>query len=64
MLVNKIFHNQIERNMEVYIDDMLVKSKKMEDHIKDLDEAFKILKQYNIKLNPSKCAFGVSSGKF
>ena len=63
MLVNKIFHNQIERNMEVYIDDMLVKSKKMEDHITDLDETFKILKQYNMKLNPSKCAFGVSSGK-
>ena len=59
-----MFHSQIGRNMEVYVDDMLVKSKKMEDHIKDLDEAFKILKQYNIKLNPSKCAFGVSSGKF
>ena len=50
--------------MEVYVDDMLVKSKRMEDHITNLDEAFKILKQYNMKLNPSKCAFGVFSGNF
>ena len=63
-LVNKMFHSQIGRNMEVYVNDMLVKSKRMKDHITDLDEAFKILKQYNMKLNPSKCAFGVSSGKF
>lgn len=45
------------------MDDMLVKSRKIEDHITDLDEAFRILKQYNIKLNPSKCAFRVSSRK-
>lgn len=43
---------------------MLVNSKKMEDHVTDLEEAFKILKHFNIKLNPSKCTFGVSSGKF
>lgn len=36
----------------------------MEDHITDLEEAFKILKHFNIKQNPSKCTFGVSSGKF
>ena len=50
--------------MEVYVDDILVKRKRMEDHITNLDEAFKILKEYNMKLNPSKCAFGVSLGKF
>ena len=48
--------------MEMYIDDMLVKSK--EDHLDDFKETFNTLRQYSIKLNSSKCAFGVSSGKF
>ena len=50
--------------MEVYIDDMLVKSVKAELHITHLAEAFQVLKSYNMKLNPAKCAFGVSVGKF
>ena len=50
--------------MEVYIDDMLVKSTTVELHIAHLAEAFQILKKYNIKLNPAKCAFGVLAGKF
>ena len=50
--------------MEVYIDDMLVKSTTAELHIAHLAEAFQILKEYNMKFNPSKCAFGVSVGKF
>ena len=50
--------------MEVYIDDMLVKSIKAELHITHLAEAFQILKSYNMKLNPAKCAFEVSAGKF
>ena len=50
--------------MEVYVDDMLVKSKEEEDHLDDLKETFNTLRQYSMKLNPSKCAFGVSSGKF
>ena len=50
--------------MEVYIDDMLVKSIKAEFHITHLAEAFQVLKSYNMKLNPAKCAFGVSTGKF
>ena len=50
--------------MEVYIDDMLVKSVKAELHITHLAEAFQVLKRYNMKLNPTKCAFGVSAGKF
>ena len=50
--------------MEVYIDDMLVKSTTTELHIAHLVEAFQILKGYNMKLNPAKCAFGVSAGKF
>ena len=50
--------------MEVYIDDMLVKSVKAELHITHLVEAFHVLKSYNMKLNPAKCAFRVSARKF
>ena len=49
---------------EVYIDDMLVKSKERPDHMKHMQEAFELLCTYGMKLNPLKCAFGVSSGKF
>ena len=50
--------------MELYIDDMLVKSTIAELHIAHLSEAFQILREYNMKLNLAKCAFGVSAGKF
>ena len=50
--------------MEVYIDDMLVKSTLVELHITHLSKAFQILREYNMKLNPAKCAFGVSARKF
>ena len=59
-----MFSNQIGRNMEVYVDDMLFKSKEELTHLDDLRETFATLRQYQIKLNPSKCAFGVASGKF
>ncbi|KAG7579052.1 Reverse transcriptase domain [Arabidopsis thaliana x Arabidopsis arenosa] len=63
-LVNKMFHDHLGKTMEVYIDDMLVKSVKKEDHIKHLEECFEILNQYQMKLNPAKCSFGVPSGEF
>ncbi|XP_063948038.1 uncharacterized protein LOC135152135 [Daucus carota subsp. sativus] len=63
-LVNKMFKEQIGRTMEVYIDDMVVKSVNAKNHIRDLEEVFDILRQFNMKLNPSKCNFAVSSGKF
>ncbi|KAG7552243.1 Retrotransposon gag domain [Arabidopsis thaliana x Arabidopsis arenosa] len=63
-LVNKMFHEHLGKTMEVYIDDMLVKSLKKEDHIKHLEECFEILNQYQMKLNPAKCTFGVPSGEF
>jgi hypothetical protein len=63
-LMNKMFREQIGRNMEVYVDDILVKSILSIDHVSDLQEAFRILKQYRMKLNPAKCAFGVFLGKF
>ena len=63
-LVNKMLSEQISRNMEVYVDDMLVKSKEELAHLDDLKEMFVTLKQYQMKLNPSKCVFGVASRKF
>src|ERR1044071_3413099 len=63
-LVNKMFKDQIGDIMEVYIDDMLVKYKLRTDHVTHLQEAFDILRRYQIKLNPTKRSFGVSSGKF
>ena len=63
-LVNRMFQKQIGATMEVYIDDMLVKSTTTGLHIAHLSEAFQILRNYNMKLNPTKCAFGVSAGKF
>jgi hypothetical protein len=63
-LMNKMFREQIGRNMEVYVDDVLVKSILPIDHVSDLQEAFRTLKQYRMKLNLAKCAFRVSSGKF
>ena len=63
-LMNKMFALFIGRSMEVYVDDMLVKSRHASDHIKDLQDYFDTLQQYMMKLNPAKCAFGVESGKF
>ena len=63
-LVNHMFRTQIGWNVEVYVDDMLVKSLDEKKHLDDQQETFDTLKQYNMKLNPSKCAFGVLSGKF
>ena len=63
-LVNHMFRPQIARNVEVYMDDMLVKSLDEGKHLDDLRETFNTLRRYNMKLNPSKCAFGVASGKF
>ncbi|CAA0819825.1 Unknown protein, partial [Striga hermonthica] len=63
-LVDRMFKGQIGRNMEVYVDDMLVKSKKADDHVVDLRETLNTLRLYGMKLNPTKCKFGVRSGKF
>ena len=63
-LVNHMFHPQIGRNVEVYVDDMLVKSLDEGKHLDDLQETFNTLKRYNMNLNPSKCSFRVASGKF
>ena len=59
-----MFAYQIVRNVQVYVDDMLVKSQREDHHLEDLKETFDTLYSYNMKLNPSKCAFGVTTGKF
>ena len=63
-LVNHMFCPQIGRNVEVYMDDMLVKSLDKGKHLDDMQETFNTLRRYSMKLNPSKRAFGVASGKF
>ncbi|CAL8990140.1 unnamed protein product, partial [Prunus brigantina] len=63
-LVNRIFAQHIGSIMEVYVDDMLVKSRTAEGHQENLALMFGILKNYRMRLNPTKCAFGVASGKF
>jgi hypothetical protein len=63
-LVNKMFRDQIGRNIEVCMDDMLVKSRKAAGHLTDLEETFNTLRKHQMKLNPAKWAFGISSGKF
>ena len=52
------------KNIEIYIDDMVVKSKVESDHVNDLENIFDILRRYRLRLNTSKCSFGVGSGKF
>ena len=63
-LVNQMFSKQIGWNIEVYVDDMLMKSRKVELHLDNLKETFNTLRKYQMKLNPTKCVFRVSSGKF
>ena len=63
-LVTKIFRPLMGKTIEVYIDDMLVKSKERPDHTKHLQETFELLHTYGMKLNPLKYAFEVSSSKF
>ena len=63
-MVTRIFESQIERNMEAYIDDMAVKSRQVIEHLVDLGETFSVLREHKLRLNASKCSFGVSSGKF
>nr|XP_016492595.1 PREDICTED: uncharacterized protein LOC107812075 [Nicotiana tabacum] len=58
-----IFHDMIHKEIEVYVDDVIIKSRKSSDHLVDLKNFFYRLRRYNLKLNPTKCAFGVLAGK-
>ncbi|GJX49773.1 reverse transcriptase domain-containing protein [Tanacetum coccineum] len=63
-LVDTIFEGQIGRNLEAYVDDMVIKSKRKPEMIKDVEETLLTLKKVNMKLNPKKCSFGIEEGKF
>ncbi|XP_034197970.1 uncharacterized protein LOC117613470 [Prunus dulcis] len=62
--MQKIFGDMLHKNVECYVDDLVIKSKRREDHLKDLRTVFNRLRKYQLKMNPLKCAFGVTSGKF
>ena len=59
-----MFSHQIGGNVEVYVDDMLVKSNDEANHLDDLKETFSTLRKYSMKLNPAKCVFAIASRKF
>ncbi|GKC24717.1 reverse transcriptase domain-containing protein [Tanacetum coccineum] len=63
-LVDKAFHKQIGRNLEVYVDDLVIKSRTEDKIVRDIEETFKTLREINMKLNPKKCTFGVEEGTF
>ncbi|XP_028060408.1 uncharacterized protein LOC114264016 [Camellia sinensis] len=59
-----IFGDMLHDTIECYVDDLVVKTKEKENHVEDLRKIFERLRRYKLKMNPLKCAFGVSSGKF
>ena len=63
-MVTWMFESQIGRNVEVYIDDMVVTNKQIVEHLADLGEVFSVLREHRLRLNASKCSFGVNSRKF
>nr|GEX88786.1 reverse transcriptase domain-containing protein [Tanacetum cinerariifolium] len=63
-LVDKAFHKQIGRNLKVYVDDLVTKSRTEDEIVRDIQETFKTLKEINMKLNPKKCTFGIEEGMF
>ena len=58
-----LFHDMMHKEIEVYVDDMIAKSKRGEDHVEVLRKLFERLRKYELRLNPAKCSFGVKSGK-
>ena len=62
--MTKIFYPILSKTAEVYIDDILVKSKRQEYHYANLQQAFDLSRHFGMKLNPTKCPFSVSTGKF
>ncbi|GKA95827.1 reverse transcriptase domain-containing protein, partial [Tanacetum coccineum] len=63
-LVDKTFHGQIGRNLEVYVEDLVIKSRTKDEVVCDIEETFRTLRKINMKLNPKKCTFGVEEGMF
>ena len=63
-MMTRMFELQLGKNIEIYINDMVVKSKMVSEHLEDLRVIFQILRKYKLHLNASKCSFAVGSGKF
>ena len=63
-VMNYIFHKLIGRIIEIYIDDVMIKSKGYKEHLADLRETLECTRKHGLKMNPNECAFGVSAGQF
>ena len=62
-MVTRMFEAQLGKNMEAYINDMVVKNKQAFEHLSDLEEVFSVLRKHKLRLNASKCSFNMGSGK-
>ena len=62
-MITRMFEFQLRKNVEAYIDDMVVKSKQVSEHLNDLGSVFEVLMKHKLHLYASKCPFGVSSRK-
>ena len=63
-MMTRMFEPQLGKSIEVYIDDMVVKSKVVSEHVGDIGNIFEILRKHKLHLNASKCSFSVGSSKF
>ena len=63
-MMTRMFDPLLRKNIEIYVEDMVVKSKMVSEHLGDLRAIFEVLRNYKLRLNASKCLFGVGSGKF
>ena len=63
-IMTRMFKSLLGKNIEIYIDDMVVKSKMVSEHLRDLQVTFKTLRNYKLRLNASRCSFSIGSGKF
>ena len=63
-MMTRMFESQFGKNIEIYIDNMVLKSKAVSEHLGDLGDILEVLRKYKLRLNASKCLFGVGSGKF
>ena len=63
-MMTRMFEPQLGKNIEIYVDDMVVKRKVVSEHLGDLGNIFDVLRRHKLRLNASKCSFGMGSGKF
>ena len=63
-MMTRMFESQLGKNIEVYLDDMVVKSKVVFEHVEDLGDIFEILRKHKLRFNVSKCSFSIGPGKF